>query len=224
MTKFVNSNLGWESSFPVCVASRPSTWPWKQTAEAAVEPKQEVITLNLNSSLQACLCLSHNGYFSAVKQMESWLESSNLPTRLFTILKVSPLWGLATTTDKWGNFLGLRSTSATDRHISATEWQWVRLASLKLRRVWSLEFEYGESMELSWIEFADSSDKMECNIFETDLYGGGSSIDRQIPQRSDNSAGNLSRVLLINVWREWGSHGDHEENRTESRQTCSRFT
>ena len=99
-------------------------------------------------------------------QMESWLESSNLLARLFTILKVSPLWGLATTTDKWGNFLGLRSTSATDRHIFATEWQWVRLASLKLRRVWSLEFEYGESMELSWIESADSSDKTNGNILE----------------------------------------------------------
>ena len=40
MSKLVNYNLGWENSFPVSVASRPTMRPTKQTAEAAAEHKQ----------------------------------------------------------------------------------------------------------------------------------------------------------------------------------------
>ena len=53
--KLVNSNVSWETAFPVSVASSPATRPSKQTAKAAAEHKQEVISLNLNFSLQACL-------------------------------------------------------------------------------------------------------------------------------------------------------------------------
>ena len=58
LTKFVNSNIGRESSFPVSVESRPAMQPSKQTAKAAAdvaEHKQEMSSLNLNLSLHACL-------------------------------------------------------------------------------------------------------------------------------------------------------------------------
>ena len=54
-SKPVNSYLGWESSFPVSVASKPAKWPSKQTAKAAAVHKQEVSSLNLNLSLRAWL-------------------------------------------------------------------------------------------------------------------------------------------------------------------------
>ena len=54
-TYLVNSNLGCESSFPDSVASRPATRASKQTALAAAEDQQEISSLNLDLSLQACL-------------------------------------------------------------------------------------------------------------------------------------------------------------------------
>ena len=53
MTKLVNSNVGWETSFPVSVAFKPATLPSKQTAQAAAEHKQKVKSLNLNFSSHA---------------------------------------------------------------------------------------------------------------------------------------------------------------------------
>ena len=50
VNKSVNSNVGWENSFPVSVAFIPATMPSKQTAQAAAEHKQEVKSLNLNFS------------------------------------------------------------------------------------------------------------------------------------------------------------------------------
>ena len=54
VSKLVNSNLGWESLFPVFVASRLAARPSKQIAKAATEHKQEVSSHNINFSLQAC--------------------------------------------------------------------------------------------------------------------------------------------------------------------------
>ena len=48
VTNGVNSNVGWELSFPVSFAYTPATLPSKQTAQAAAEHKQEVKSLNLN--------------------------------------------------------------------------------------------------------------------------------------------------------------------------------
>ena len=44
--KLVNSNVGWESSFPVSVVSRPAMRPSKQTAKAATQHRQKVISLS----------------------------------------------------------------------------------------------------------------------------------------------------------------------------------
>ena len=55
ITKPVNSDSGRQSSLYVSVASRPAMRPAKQTAEAAAKHKQEMSSLNLNLSLQACL-------------------------------------------------------------------------------------------------------------------------------------------------------------------------
>ena len=52
-TKLVNSNLGYESSFPVSVVSRPATRPSKQPAKATAGQKQDVSSLNPNLDLQA---------------------------------------------------------------------------------------------------------------------------------------------------------------------------
>ena len=53
MTKPVNSNLGWENSFPVCVL----LLPWLSALRAAwlvwTQQKQEIISLNLNMNWQA---------------------------------------------------------------------------------------------------------------------------------------------------------------------------
>ena len=48
MSKLVNSNVGWETPFPVSVAFTPATLPSKQIALAAAEHKQEVRSHNLN--------------------------------------------------------------------------------------------------------------------------------------------------------------------------------
>ena len=48
-SKLVNSNVGWETSFPVSVEFTPASLPSKQTAQA----NQEVKSLNLNFSYHA---------------------------------------------------------------------------------------------------------------------------------------------------------------------------
>ena len=51
----VNSNVGWETSFPLSVAFTPATLPSKQTDQTAADHKQEVRSLNLNFSYYAWL-------------------------------------------------------------------------------------------------------------------------------------------------------------------------
>ena len=50
LIKSLNSNVGWETSFPVSVAFAPAPLPSKQTAQAAAEHKQEVKSLSLKFS------------------------------------------------------------------------------------------------------------------------------------------------------------------------------
>ena len=50
INKLVNSNVGWETSYPVSVALTPATLPSKHAAQAAAEHKQEMKFLNLNFS------------------------------------------------------------------------------------------------------------------------------------------------------------------------------
>ena len=49
----LSTQIGWESSFHVSVASRPAMRHSKQTAKSAAEHWQEMSSLNLNYSLQA---------------------------------------------------------------------------------------------------------------------------------------------------------------------------
>ena len=74
--------------FPVSVASTPATWPLKQTAGPVVEHKQEVRSLNLNLSLQACTCLMSE--WSGVK-IPTTLMTLKIPTHVFFFQPDKPL-------------------------------------------------------------------------------------------------------------------------------------
>ena len=56
MSKGVNSNVSWDTSFPFSVVFTPATLPLKQTVQAAAKHKQEVKSLNLNLSNHTWSC------------------------------------------------------------------------------------------------------------------------------------------------------------------------